>query len=92
MANTLAEWFDGDYRRPNESRAQATARLQTESGLGFSTLYYALRGGRVQPATAKKLEEASGGAVKAAELVLAPTRGELRDGQNDGSDPMPGAA
>jgi hypothetical protein len=91
MANTFAEWFDGTYRRSGESRAQATARLQTESKLGFSTLYYALRGGRVQPATAKKLEEVSAGAVSAADLVLAPTRGEIRDGQND-PDPMPGAA
>jgi hypothetical protein len=91
MANTFAEWFGRSYQREGESRAQATARLQTQSGLGFSTLYYALRGGRVQPATAKKLEELTGGEVLAADLVLAPSRRELRDDHND-RDPSNEAA
>lgn len=89
MAKSFAEWFGASYQREGEAREPAIARFQTEHGLGHHTVYYALRGSRVQPAVARRLEEITGGEVSASDLVLAPTRRELREEDAARNDPDP---
>jgi hypothetical protein len=78
---TFAEWFSGHYLRPGESASRGIARLQSEADLAYTTVYYALRGARVQPGSARKIEEFTGGLVDATTLVMAPTRAEIVESQ-----------
>lgn len=76
-SGSFVTWFDSVYRRDGETRAAAIARFQTESGLGFSTIYYALRGVRVSATSASRIEDFTAGVVGASTLIRGPSRAEL---------------
>ncbi len=75
---TFAEWIDGQWRRPGETVTTALNRLSAEWGLSYKCLFYAHRGARVKPETAELIEQRTQGRVSAADLVMLPTRAELR--------------
>jgi hypothetical protein len=83
---TFSDWFESDFRAPDEGLEQAIWRFKNDLGrvyattIGFTTVYYALRGARVKPETARKIEAFTGGAVCAASLVMGPTRSVVKAG------------
>lgn len=75
---TLAEWVAKFWQRGDEPVTRSLERLAAEWELTYKTLFYAHRGARCAPHTAQLIEEKTGGKVRAADLVMAPTRAELR--------------
>lgn len=75
---TFREWFDANYRRPDESVSRATARFQAEFDFSYPTIFYALRGSRMSPDAALRIEKITGGQVSVASLVIGPTRRETK--------------
>lgn len=76
---TLQDWISAHWRRPGETATRAIERLAIEWGVTYKTLFYAARGARVSPDTARTVEEKTSGAVRAETLVLNPTRAELAE-------------
>lgn len=74
---SFCDWFDASYRKPDETRALAIARFQVETSLGFSTIYYALRGSRVGAASAQRIEDFTKGEVSASSLIRGPSRSDV---------------
>lgn len=75
---TFADWLGKHWQRDGETVTTALYRLHAEWGLSYKTLFYAHHGARVKPETAQLFEKKTGGLVRAADLVMAPTRAELR--------------
>lgn len=89
---TFAEWVDSKYRHEGEKFSAALERLAPEIEIGWKSLFYIYKGARTQPDTARRVEEFTKGEVRAGELVLLPTRAELRDANaGDAEDPSAAA-
>ena len=68
-----------DGARGELSRSAFLTRLSASTGISFGALTFAARGARVSPEVARKIEQATAGAVPAADLVLLPSRAEIRE-------------
>lgn len=77
---SFREWIESRWMRDGETITAALQRLSAESGLTYKSLFYAHKGARVTPDTAKRIEDLSAGNVRAESLVLLPTRREVRTG------------
>jgi hypothetical protein len=84
---TLQDWIDTQWRLSGETRTRALERLSLEWGLTYKTLFYAARGARVSPDTARTIDQRTGGAVPAESLVMNPTRAELEAGHTSSLTP-----
>lgn len=82
---TFAAWFEKHWKRSSETTTTALYRLHAKWGLSYKSLFYALHGARVKPETAALIEEKTGGLVRAADLVMSPTRAELRASRAEAS-------
>ena len=87
---TFPEWVRSNWLRDGEAVTTALMRLSGEWGIAYKTLFYADHGARVNPDTARVIEEKTGGACKASDLVMLPKREDVR-ARTEG-DPEKGAA
>ena len=76
--------FVTSLQQDGESRSTALARLGIAAGVSYPTIYWAWRGARVSRSVAEKIERATGGQVRALDLVSGPTRGELIAARKEG--------
>ncbi len=72
----MRSFIDGE-RREGESFSTALTRFSLEARVSLPTLWAAVRGARVNRGTAARIEEASGGALLAEDLINRPRRAEL---------------
>lgn len=75
---TFADWLRKNWQRDGEAVTTALMRLSGEWGIAYKTLFYAQRGARVNPETARLIETKTSGALAAGDLVMLPKRDELR--------------
>ena len=71
----LRQFIEGN-RAPGESFSTAATRFSLLANVSLPTLWVAIKGRRVGPRSARRIEEASGGAIQAALLLSAPRKGE----------------
>ncbi len=74
----FSTWFDEQFRQANETKTDALCRAQLRARVSSMALRRALDGSRLKIETAEKLSALSGGAVRVTDLVIAPTRRQVR--------------
>lgn len=80
---TFAAWFDAHYRRVDETKSAALARFGGEHSISSPTLFYAHHGARVAPDVALRLEAIAGGALRAGDLTIGPSRADVKASMAD---------
>ena len=64
------QWFAKEWKRADESRTRALARLEARTGLAAMTLRRAIKGQPLRAATARALARVTSGRVSDATLAL----------------------